>query len=160
MCRQKSGSVRNKYESRCKRIRIASETNLNLDVLESGSRQKQIWIPSYSNPENARIKSEFRRIRIFISSDRYPYHNKYNSCSIGPDPDKKDPNLKPRVKTKEYILVKERRAPPCVFQTFAHPTSPRLSPCPQSRHGSLRLGKKVCCLAGLIQILVNVSKND
>ena len=26
--------------------------------------------------------------------------------------------------TKEYILVRERTAPPCVFQTFAHPTSP------------------------------------
>ena len=28
------------------------------------------------------------------------------------------------VHTKEYILVRERTAPPCVFQTFAHPTSP------------------------------------
>ena len=28
---------------------------------------------------------------------------------------------------KEYILVTERTAPPCVFQTFAHPTSPALS---------------------------------
>ena len=26
--------------------------------------------------------------------------------------------------TKEYILVRERTAPPWVFQTFAHPTSP------------------------------------
>ena len=26
--------------------------------------------------------------------------------------------------TKEYILVRERTAPPCVFRTFAHPTSP------------------------------------
>ena len=25
---------------------------------------------------------------------------------------------------KEYILVRERTAPPCVFQTFAYPTSP------------------------------------
>ena len=28
------------------------------------------------------------------------------------------------VVTKEYILVREWTAPPCVFQTFAHPTSP------------------------------------
>ena len=26
--------------------------------------------------------------------------------------------------TKEYILVRERTAPPSIFQTFAHPTSP------------------------------------
>ena len=26
--------------------------------------------------------------------------------------------------SKEYILVRERTEPPCVFQTFAHPTSP------------------------------------
>ena len=62
--------------------------------------------------------------------------------------------------TKEYILVREQTAPSCVFQTFAHPTSPCLSPCPQSRHGSLRLVKKVCSLVGLIKILANVSKND
>ena len=28
------------------------------------------------------------------------------------------------VRTKEYILVRERTAAPCVFKTFAHPTSP------------------------------------
>ena len=39
-----------------------------------------------------------------------------------------------RVRFKEYILVIEQRAPSCVFQTIAHPTSPRLS-----RHGSLSL---------------------
>ena len=26
--------------------------------------------------------------------------------------------------SKEYLLVRERTAPPCVFQAFAHPTSP------------------------------------
>ena len=28
--------------------------------------------------------------------------------------------------TEEYILVRERTAPPCVFHTFAHPTSPSI----------------------------------
>ena len=32
--------------------------------------------------------------------------------------------IRPLVHTKEHILVRERTAPPCVFQTFAHPTSP------------------------------------
>ena len=58
------------------------------------------------------------------------------------------------LRSKEYmytvfsVLVTERAAPSCVFQTFAHPTSPRLSPCPQSRHGSLRLRKKVLLFSG------------
>ena len=32
--------------------------------------------------------------------------------------------IRPLVHTKEHILVRERTAPPCVFQTIAHPTSP------------------------------------
>ena len=56
-----------------------------------------------------------------------------------------------RVRFKEYILVIEQRAPSCVFQTIAHPTSPRLSQ---------DMEVWVCCFADLIQILVNLSKND
>ena len=37
---------------------------------------------------------------------------------------------------KEYILVRARTAPPGVFQTFAHPTTPPPPPCSVKQSGS------------------------
>ena len=63
------------------------------------------------------------------------------------------------VPTKEYILVRERTATPCVFQTFAHPTSPieeeplltalrsrsYLPPLPSGAHVMWPLAAKLTC---------------
>ena len=74
--------------------------------------------------------------------------------------------------TKEYILVRERTAPPCVFQTFAHPTSSPACSVRQSGSWSIlqteqgevgwanvwkRQGSAVCSLTNIYSLDVTIA---